>query len=141
VRLLIRGLRSRLTGARNVPLCLVAPIRWEAQRGSKSTGGRNRRWWRAPAPFAFLTIRRQSWLLLSQEREGAVVIAGTAALTALLRLLFFVFFVNGNRIQILGFKNLTTVQASDVVDTVPPVQKLGSLVLTTLHSEIRTILD
>jgi hypothetical protein len=68
-------------------------------------------------------------------------IAGTTALTALLGLLFFVFFVNGNRIQIFRFKDLTAVQASDVIDTVPPVQKFGSLVLTTLHSEITTILD
>jgi hypothetical protein len=67
--------------------------------------------------------------------------AGTTALAALLGLLFFVFLVNGNRIQIFGFENLTTVQASDVIDTVPPVQKFGSLVLTTLHSEITTILD
>jgi hypothetical protein len=36
---------------------------------------------------------------------------------------------------------LAAVQASDVIDTVPPVQKFGSLVLTTLHSEITTILD
>jgi hypothetical protein len=69
-------------------------------------------------------------------------IAGRAALPALLRLLlFFVFFVNGNRIQILGFEDLTAIQASDVIDPVPPVQKFGSLVLTTLHSEITTILD
>jgi hypothetical protein len=61
--------------------------------------------------------------------------------TALLWLLFFVFFVNRNRIQILGFEDLTTVQTSDVIDAVPPVQKFGSLVLTTLHSEITTILD
>jgi hypothetical protein len=67
--------------------------------------------------------------------------AGTTTSAALLGLLFFVFFVNGNRIQILGFENLATVQASDVIDTVPPVQKFGSLVLTTLHSEITTILD
>ena len=69
-------------------------------------------------------------------------IATTTALTAFLGLLlFFVFFVNGNRIQIFGFEDLTAVQASDVVDTVPPVQKFGSLVLTNLHSEITTILD
>jgi len=59
-----------------------------------------------------------------------------------MRLLFFVFFVYcWNRIQILGFKDLTAVQASDVIDPVSPVQKFGSLVLTTLHSEITTILD
>jgi hypothetical protein len=71
--------------------------------------------------------------------------AGTAALTALLRLLFFVFFVNRDRIQvfiqIFCLEDLPAVQASDVLDTVPPVQKLGSLVLTTLHSEITPILD
>ena len=64
-----------------------------------------------------------------------------SALTALLWLLFFVFFVYGNRLQILCFEHLTAVQASDVIDPVPPVQKFGSLVLTTLHSEITTILD
>jgi hypothetical protein len=48
--------------------------------------------------------------------------AGTPALTALLGfLLFFVFLVNGNRIQIFGFEHLTAVQASEVIDTVPPV--------------------
>jgi len=72
-------------------------------------------------------------------------IAGATALTALLRLLFFVFFVYGNRvqvfIQIFCLEDLPAVQASDVLDAVPPVQKLGSLVLTTLHSEITPILD
>jgi hypothetical protein len=68
-------------------------------------------------------------------------IAGTTALTAFLGLLVFVFFVYGNRIQVFGFKDLLAVQASDVIDTVPPVQKFGSLVLTTLHSEITPILD
>ena len=69
--------------------------------------------------------------------------ARTSTLTPLLvRLLFFVFVVYcWNRIQILGFKDLTAVQTSDVIDPVSPVQKFGSLVLTTLHSEITTILD
>jgi hypothetical protein len=69
-------------------------------------------------------------------------IAGAPALTALLGLLVFVFFfVYGDRIQVFCLKDLPAVQASDVLDTVPPVQKLGSLVLTTLHREITPILD
>jgi hypothetical protein len=67
--------------------------------------------------------------------------AGTTASAALLWLLFFVFFVNGNRIEIFCFEDLTAVEASDVIDAVSAVQKLGPLVLTTLHSEITTILD
>jgi hypothetical protein len=68
-------------------------------------------------------------------------IAGTTRSTAFLRLLFFVFFVSGNRVQIFGFEDVAALQASDVLHAVPPVQKLGSLVLTTLHSEITPILD
>ena len=60
--------------------------------------------------------------------------SGSQALTAFLRLLFFVFFVNRNGIQILGFEDLTAVPASDVINTLAPVQKFGLLVLTTLHS-------
>jgi len=58
-----------------------------------------------------------------------------------MRLLFFVFFDRWNRLQILGFQDLTAIHTSDVIDPVSPVQKFGSLVLTTLHSEITTILD
>ena len=55
---------------------------------------------------------------------------------------FFVFFfVNGNRVQVFGFEYLTAVQTAHIVDAVPPVKKLGSLVLTTLHSEVTPILD
>ncbi len=55
--------------------------------------------------------------------------------------LFVFFFVNWNRVQVFGFEYLTAVQATHVVDAVPPVEKLGSLVLTTLHSEVTPILD
>jgi hypothetical protein len=65
-----------------------------------------------------------------------------AASAALLRLLlFFLFVVDRNRIQILCFENLSAIHAAQVIDTVPPVKKFGSLVLTTLHSEITPILD
>jgi hypothetical protein len=60
--------------------------------------------------------------------------------TPLFRLLFFVF-VNRNRIQIFGFKDLTAIEAADIIDAIAPVKELGSLVLTTLHSEITPILD
>ena len=61
--------------------------------------------------------------------------SGSQALTAFLRrLLFFVFFLDRNGIQVLGFEDLTAVPASDVINTLAPVQKFGLLVLTTLHS-------
>jgi hypothetical protein len=62
------------------------------------------------------------------------------ALTALSRLLFLVV-VNRNGIQILCFENVTAIQAPDVVYAIAPVKELGSLVLTTLHSEVTPILD
>ena len=55
--------------------------------------------------------------------------------------LLFFFFVNRNRIQIFCFKNLAAIEAANIIDAVAPIQKLGSLVLTTLHSEITPILD
>ena len=64
----------------------------------------------------------------------------SARLAALLRLLFFVL-VNRNRLEILGLENLPTIQASHVLDAISTVNKLGSLVLTSLHSEITPILD
>ncbi len=66
---------------------------------------------------------------------------GQAVLATLLRLLFFVFFINGNRIEVFCLKHLSAIEASDVVDAITPVKKFGSLVLTTLHSEITPILD
>ena len=54
---------------------------------------------------------------------------------AFLRLLFF-FLVNGNRVQVLGFEDLVAIEASDVIDTVATIKKLGSLVLTSLHGEL-----
>jgi hypothetical protein len=63
-----------------------------------------------------------------------------APLAALLGLLFFLFFVSRNRFQIFRFEDLPAIHASHVVDAVSPVQKFGSLVLTSLHSEITTIL-
>jgi hypothetical protein len=53
----------------------------------------------------------------------------------------FLVFVNGNRIQILGFKDLSAIEAAEIIDAVAAVEELGSLVLTTLHSEITPILD
>jgi hypothetical protein len=62
---------------------------------------------------------------------------GSAAFS---RLLFLVL-VNRNGIQILCFENLTAIQAPDIIYAVTPVQELGSLVLTSLHSEVTPILD
>jgi hypothetical protein len=56
------------------------------------------------------------------------------------RLLFLVV-VNRNCIEILCFENLTAIQAPDIIHTIAPVQELGSLVLTSLHSEVTPILD
>ncbi len=67
--------------------------------------------------------------------------SAAATLTALARLLFFLFFVNGNRVEVLRLKDVSAVEAPYVIDTVPPVEELGSLVLTSLHSEITPILD
>jgi hypothetical protein len=65
--------------------------------------------------------------------------AASAALLWLL--LFFLFVVDRNRIQVLCFENLPAIPAAKIIDTIAPVQKFGSLVLTTLHSEITPILD
>jgi hypothetical protein len=59
---------------------------------------------------------------------------------ALLRFFFFVL-VNRNRVEILGLKYLAAVKTSNIVDSIPTIKKLGSLVLTSLHSEITPILD
>jgi len=61
--------------------------------------------------------------------------------TAFFGLFVFFFFVNGNRVQVFGFEYLTAVEAAYIVDAIPAVEKLGSLVLTTLHSEVTPILD
>src|SRR5689334_15079526 len=61
--------------------------------------------------------------------------------TAFFWLFVFFFFVNGNRVQVFGFEYLTAVEAAYIVDAIPAVKKLGSLVLTSLHSEVTPILD
>jgi hypothetical protein len=61
-------------------------------------------------------------------------------LTALLRAWLF-FFVGGNRLQILGLKDLAAIQAPDIIDPVAAIEQFGSLVLATLHSEIKLILE
>jgi hypothetical protein len=58
-----------------------------------------------------------------------------------IRGLFFLVVVDRNGVQVLRFKNLATIQATDIVYAVPAIEELGSLVLTTLHSEIKPILD
>jgi len=63
-----------------------------------------------------------------------------AASAALLGLLFFLF-VNWNRVQVFGFEHVPAVQASNIIDPVAPIEELGSLVLTSLHSEVTPILD
>jgi hypothetical protein len=55
--------------------------------------------------------------------------------------LFFFVVVNRNCIQIFCFENLTAIQASEIIYAIAPVQELGSLVLTALHSEVTPILD
>ncbi len=61
-------------------------------------------------------------------------------LAPLLGLFFFVF-VNRNGVQIFGLEDLTAIEAADVIHSITAVEELGSLVLTTLHSEITPILD
>jgi hypothetical protein len=51
-------------------------------------------------------------------------------------LMFVVFVVNRNRIQIFCFKYLIAIKTPDVIYPVAPVKEFGSLVLTTWHSEI-----
>jgi hypothetical protein len=69
-----------------------------------------------------------------------LLVENRSALAAFSRLLVFVF-VDRNRVQIFRFEDLATVQTADIVDAIPAVEKLGSLVLTSLHSEIKPILD
>jgi hypothetical protein len=55
---------------------------------------------------------------------------------------FFLFvLVYRNRVQVLSLKYLATIEAADIIDAVSTVQKLSSLVLTSLHSEITPILE
>ena len=68
-------------------------------------------------------------------------ITGRLRSASLARLFFLFFFVDRNRIQILRLEHLPTIKATDVIDAVAAVEKLGPLVLTTLHSEITPILD
>ena len=49
--------------------------------------------------------------------------------------LFLFVFVNRNRIQILCLKNLTAIEAADIVDSVAAMKELSPLVLTARHSE------
>ena len=55
--------------------------------------------------------------------------------------LFFFVLVNRNRIQVFGLKNLAAIETSNVIDAIATVEEFGSLVLTSLHSEIKPILD
>jgi hypothetical protein len=59
---------------------------------------------------------------------------------ALLGLFLFIL-INWNRVEILGLEDLVAIEAPNVVDPITPIKKLGSLVLTSLHSEITPILD
>ena len=51
-------------------------------------------------------------------------------------LFLLVFFVNRHRIEIFRLVYLAAIEAADVVDAIAPIQKFGSIVLTTLHREI-----
>jgi hypothetical protein len=97
----------------------------------------------SPSP---LTRLREFW---SRLGIGPGKRAGTPAspkreerygLTALLRAWLF-FFVGGNRLQIFGLKDLAAIQAPDVIDPVAAIEQFGSLVLATLLSEIKLILE
>jgi hypothetical protein len=56
--------------------------------------------------------------------------------------LLFVFFLDGYLLQVLGFEDLTAVQALDVVHAVTPGDYHGPVMLTSeLHSEIGFILS
>lgn len=74
----------------------------------------------------------------------AALVSGEAQhgelLSALTLGLLFFFFVNGYRIQIFCFKNLTAIEATEVIDSVATVKEFGPLVLTTWHSEVSLIL-
>jgi hypothetical protein len=78
--------------------------------------------------------------LLEAKKLSAVwkrLLDRSAALSGL----FFLVVVNRNRIKILCFENLTAIQAPDIIYAIAPVKELGSLVLTSLHSEVTPILD
>jgi hypothetical protein len=51
--------------------------------------------------------------------------------------LFFFVVVDGDLLQILGLENLVTLHATQVVDPIPPHQKLRTLVLTDRHTRCR----
>jgi hypothetical protein len=61
--------------------------------------------------------------------------AARSSSATFLWLLFF-FLVNRNRVQVLGFEDLIAIEASNVIDTIATIKKLGSLVLTSLHGEL-----
>ena len=73
-------------------------------------------------------MRNDSWRTQSRGRKRR--------LSAFSRLVFLFFFVNGNRIEVLRFENLSAIKATDVIDAIAAVKEFGSLVLTGLHSEI-----
>lgn len=74
-------------------------------------------------------------------RDALRMHVGASIGLAALSWFLFLVLVKGNRLQILCFENLTTIEAPDVIDAVPPIEELGSLVLTALHSEVTPILD
>jgi hypothetical protein len=45
--------------------------------------------------------------------------------------------VDGDLLQILGFENLVAVDATQVIDPIPPHQKLRAVVLTGRHTRCR----
>ena len=45
-----------------------------------------------------------------------------------------VLFVGGHSFEVFRFKNLVTIQASDIIDPIAPRQNLGTTVIAGLHS-------
>jgi hypothetical protein len=63
-----------------------------------------------------------------------------SSLAGLLRARLF-FVVNRNRIQVFSLKDLVAIETPEVIDPVAAIEQFGSLVLTSLHNEVKLILE
>jgi hypothetical protein len=63
-----------------------------------------------------------------------------ARLAGLLRAWLF-FVVDRSRVEIFSLEDLVAVETPDVVDPVAAIEQFGSLVLASLHNEVRLILE
>src|SRR5579863_4987735 len=69
-------------------------------------------------------------------RPGAA--GARASLGSLITARFYLFVVvDGDLLQILGFENLVAFEATQVIDPIPPHQKLRAVVLTGRHTRCR----